>query len=146
MDGWMNIRPQILLTHGWFGQKSWVLKSRHSWKSVTTVCHTAFIRIVHGHPSGACSPIWGASLVTQMVKNLLAMQEAQVWFLVRKIPWRRQWKPTPVFLPGEFPGQRSLVGYNSWGHKESDMTQWLTHRIQISVMEQQPNRYIPVYH
>ena len=31
--------------------------------------------------------------------------------------------PTPVFLPGEFPGQRSLVGYNPWGHKESDMTE-----------------------
>ena len=80
----MNIRSQILLTHGWFGQKSWVLKSKHSWKSVTTVWHTAFIRRVHGNPSGACSPIWGASLVTQMIKNLLAMQEAQVWSLGQK--------------------------------------------------------------
>ena len=34
---------------------------------------------------------------------------------VRKIPWRRAWRPTPVFLPGEFHGQRSLVGYNPWG-------------------------------
>ena len=34
---------------------------------------------------------------------------------------------TPVFLPGEFHGQRSLVGYGSWGHKESDMTELLTH-------------------
>ena len=34
---------------------------------------------------------------------------------VRKIPWRRAWLPTPVFLPGEFHGQRSLVGYNPWG-------------------------------
>ena len=32
---------------------------------------------------------------------------------------------TPVFLPGEFYGQRSLVGYSPWGHKESDMTEWL---------------------
>ena len=39
---------------------------------------------------------------------------------VRKIPWRRRWQPTPVFLPGEFHGQRSLVDYCSWGHKESD--------------------------
>ena len=30
---------------------------------------------------------------------------------VRKIPWRREWQPTPVFLPGEFHGQRSLAGY-----------------------------------
>ena len=40
----------------------------------------------------------------------------------RKIPWRRAWQPTPVFLPRESPGQRSLVGYNPWGLKESDMT------------------------
>ena len=36
---------------------------------------------------------------------------------------KRAWQPTPVFLPGESHGQRSLVGYNSWGHKESDMTE-----------------------
>ena len=41
--------------------------------------------------------------------------------------WRRAWQPTPVFLPGEFHGQRSLVGYSLWGHKESDMTEPLTH-------------------
>ena len=39
-----------------------------------------------------------------------------------KIPWRRAWQPTPVFLPGEFYGQRSLVGYSPWGRKESDIT------------------------
>ena len=32
--------------------------------------------------------------------------------------WKRTWLPTPVFLPGEFHGQRSLVGYSPWGHKE----------------------------
>ena len=37
-----------------------------------------------------------------------------------------EWQPTPVFLPGKFHGQRSLVGYSPWGHKESDMTEWLT--------------------
>ena len=36
---------------------------------------------------------------------------------VRKIPWRRKWQPTPVFLPGESHEQRSLAGYSSWGHK-----------------------------
>ena len=41
---------------------------------------------------------------------------------VGKIPWRRQWLPTPVFLPGEPHRQRSLVGYSPWGQKESDMT------------------------
>ena len=42
---------------------------------------------------------------------------------VRKIPWRREWLLTPIFLPGKFHGQRSLV--SPWGHKNSDMTEWL---------------------
>ena len=41
--------------------------------------------------------------------------------------WRRKWQPTPVLLPGEFHGQRSLAGYSPWGHKESDTTEQLTH-------------------
>ena len=47
---------------------------------------------------------------------------------IGKIPWRRAWKPTPVFLPGESHGQKSLVGYSPWSHKESDMTEH-THTI-----------------
>ena len=43
-----------------------------------------------------------------------------------KIPWRREWLPTPVFLPGESHEQRSLVGYSPRGPKEVDMTEWLT--------------------
>ena len=39
---------------------------------------------------------------------------------VWKIPQRRKWQPTPVLLPGESHGQRSLVGYSPWGRKESD--------------------------
>ena len=43
--------------------------------------------------------------------------------LVRKIPWRREWQPTPVFLPGEFHGQKTLVGYSPQGHKELNPTE-----------------------
>ena len=46
---------------------------------------------------------------------------------VGKIPWRRAWQPTPVFLPGEFHGQKSLVGYSSKGHKESHTTEVTYH-------------------
>ena len=42
---------------------------------------------------------------------------------VGKIPWRRKWQPTPVFLPEKSHGQRSLVGYSPWGRKESDATE-----------------------
>ena len=45
---------------------------------------------------------------------------------VRKIPWRRKWQPTPVFLPGESHGQRSLAGYSSRGRKEADTTEQLS--------------------
>ena len=41
----------------------------------------------------------------------------------RKIPWRREWKPTPVFLPGESHGQKNLVGCSPWSCKESDTTE-----------------------
>ena len=40
-------------------------------------------------------------------------------------PWRKKWQPTPLFLLGEFHGQRSLVGYSPWGCKESDTTEQL---------------------
>ena len=55
---------------------------------------------------------------------LLPMQETQETLFdpwVRKIPWRRKWQPTPVFLRGKSHGQRSLVG--PWGHKELDTTE-----------------------
>ena len=45
---------------------------------------------------------------------------------IGKVLWRREQLPTPVLLPGEFQEQRSLAGYSSWGHKESDMTELLT--------------------
>ena len=44
----------------------------------------------------------------------------------RKIPWRRKWQPTPVFLPGKPHGQRSLASYSPWGRKESDTTEALS--------------------
>ena len=55
--------------------------------------------------------IWG-SQVALMVKNCLPAQEMQ-----------ETWQPTPVFLPGESHGWRSLIGYSPWGRKELDMTE-----------------------
>ena len=46
---------------------------------------------------------------------------------VGKIPWKRDWQPTSVFLPGEFHGQRRLEGYSPWGCKLSDTAEQLTH-------------------
>ena len=67
-----------------------------------------------------------ASLAAQTVKSLSAVQET--W--VGKIPWRREWQPTPVFLPGESHGWRSLVGYSPKHCKGSDTTERLhTHGV-----------------
>ena len=53
-----------------------------------------------------------ASLVAQMVESPLPMWRLGFDPWVGKIPWRREWHPTPVLLPGEFHGQRSLAGYS----------------------------------
>ena len=73
-----------------------------------------------------------ASLVTQLVKNSPAKKKKKRINLqcgrpgfnpwVGKISWRRERLPTPVFWPGEFHGL-----YSPWGHKESDLTEWLSH-------------------
>ena len=68
------------------------------------------------------------SRVAQMVKNLSAMQVDPSKFdpWIGKIPWRRKWQLTPVFLPGESHGQRSMAGYSPRGRKELDTTERLT--------------------
>ena len=53
-----------------------------------------------------------------MVTNLPAMRRPVFNPWVGKIPWRREWLPTPIFFPGEFHGPRSLVGYSPRGRKE----------------------------
>ena len=75
-----------------------------------------------------------ASLVAQNPPHL-PMQETGFNPWVGKIPWRRAWQPTPVFLPGESRGQRSLVGCGPWGHKESDRTEWLNNELHLRLVE-----------
>ena len=79
-----------------------------------------------GPSFGAVSHVLGF-LSGLVVKNLPATHKIRhrscrfhSW--VGMIPWRRKWQPTPVFLPGNFHRQRSLVGYSPWGHKELDTT------------------------
>ena len=64
--------------------------------------------------------------MAQKVKNLPQYRRPGFDLWVRKIPWRREWQTTPVFLPGEFHGQRSLAGYSPWNHEDSDTTEQLT--------------------
>ena len=66
-------------------------------------------------------------LVVQVVKNLPAMQKMWVRSLGQEDPLGRAWQPTEVFLPGEFHGQRNLVGYSPWGLTELDTPEQLPH-------------------
>ena len=61
-----------------------------------------------------------------MVKNPPAIQETRVRPWIGKIPWRRKWQPTPVFLPGKLHGCGNLIGHSPWGRKESDTTEKLS--------------------
>ena len=64
---------------------------------------------------------------------------------IRKIPWKRKWQPTPVLLLGKFHGQRSLVGYSLWGHKELDTTEQLYNMKKISQMKGECNDYTNLF-
>ena len=66
-------------------------------------------------------------MITSSIKTIyqasLDVILAAIIYFLGKIPWRRKWQATPALLPGKFCELRSLVGYSSWGHKESDMTE-----------------------
>ena len=86
----------------------------HVWPIVT---HPVFLL--------PCLPLEPVSTI--LVQPYLQCGRPRFHHWVRKIPWRRDWLPTPGFLPGEAHGRRSLTVYGRWGHKESDSTERLTH-------------------
>ena len=57
---------------------------------------------------------------------------------VEKIPWRRKWQPTLVFLPGKSCGQRNLMSYSPWGCKESDTTKWQSLHTRMHKLHRKP--------
>ena len=63
---------------------------------------------------------------------------------VRKIPRRKEWLPTPVFLPGEFHGQRSLQGYSPWSRTESDTTEMTRQQQQHALVK--PQSVLQIHH
>ena len=69
----------------------------------------------------------GASLVTQMVKNLPAMQETWHWSLGWEVPLEKGIATHSNILTWEIPWSEELAGYSPWGHKELKATEWVTH-------------------
>ena len=87
-----------------------------------------------------------SSLLAQMVKNLPIIRRPGFNPWVGKIPWRKEWQSTPVFLPGESHGQRSLTGYSPWGCRESDVTEQLTHCAWNRVVRLNKDSVVDVLH
>ena len=79
----------------------------------------------------SCTLCKGASHMMLVVKSLPAkagdLRDVASIPELGRFPRRRAWEPTPVFLPGESHGQRSLAGYSPWDHKESDTTEVTQH-------------------
>ena len=89
---------------------------------LSTPCHTTYQELTEQElcdaPWKVC--LWGiVSRIVNVVGKRLHLQCVRPGFKpwVGKIPWRRAWQPTPVFLPGESHEQRSLVGYSPWGSR-----------------------------
>ena len=93
----------------------------------------------------ATSPV-GASLMIQVVRNLPTVQRPGFSPGVGKIPWRRKWHPTPLFLPGEFQGQRSLAAAVHGVTKSWDMTERLTLHTPPVLLDLDPTFMMPLNH
>ena len=98
---------------------------------------------IHWFYSSSCkvlAPVNWTSLMPQMVRNLPARQEIQVWSLGQEDPLGREWLPTPVFLPGENHRYRSLTDYSPRGCKESGTTELLILSFPSSKLHKQVNQ------
>ena len=105
-----------------FKPTSWGLKPQTKAAEGAEAFHTAVFRLIKG------IVLWSSSNL--LGKNLLNLSLPSSKYLLGTDygpDWRREWHSTPVFLPGEFHGQRSLAGYSPWGCIESHTTEQLTH-------------------
>ena len=102
---WLGIKPGSLALAAW---------SLNHW-TTREVLIKSFFWLLFGFPGGSNGK-----------ESACKCRRPRFNSWVRKIPWRRAWQVTPVFLPGESHGQRSLEGYRPQNHKEPDMTEQLT--------------------
>ena len=116
---------------------SWALQESRSqvcpWPLASLLPHGLWLLPSHlclpphvAFPSCVCDQIFLlASPWLRWLRICLQCKRLGFYPWIRKIPWRRARQPTPVFLPGESHGQRSLAGYSPWGRKESDTAERL---------------------
>ena len=106
---WPHRQKPTRLPHPWDspGKNNSPMHESEKWKWSRSV--------VFGFPRGDI----GKESISQCRRHKRCRSDPWVW----KIPWRRKWQSTPVFLPGESHGQRSLASYSPWGCKGLDMTE-----------------------
>ena len=133
----MHVRIARFTVHCWdhpghSGSFPSPLASNHS-TSVTPSCNNQkWLQMWLSVPLGTTITSDWESQTSKLPEERLSNLRFCCWG--GKIPCRKKWQATPVFLPGKSQGQRSLVGYSSWGHKESDTTEWLT--LSLSLFQQ----------
>ena len=88
-------------------------------KDCACVCVYVYVYVYRDFPSGSAVKYLPAVYPACLRRH--QRHRFDPW--VGKIPWKRKWQPSPVFLPGKSHGPRSLGGYNLWGRKESDTTE-----------------------
>ena len=90
------------------------------------------------HPFVRCKVLPGFPGGSEGKRICLQCRRSGFVSWVGKIPWRREWQPAPVFLPGEFHGQRSLGCYSPWGCKELHTIDWLIHMHKVRYLTGKP--------
>ena len=108
----------------------------HSFPSVQGLCHLTLHRITEGLPR------WLRGKEPACQFRRCNRCRFDPW--VKKIPWRRTEQPTPIFLPGESRGLRSLVGSSPPDHRESDMNEWLSTNREDDVKTQGEGGHVKV--
>ena len=116
----LQMNKERLLLHKYLLRWQFLLKLASICWFHYSLHDSAYLKTIYINRASGYMP----NSLAKMVKDLLAMQKTQVHPWVQRTPWRREWQSTPVFLPGEFHGQRSLAGDSPWGHKESETTEW----------------------
>ena len=116
LQGWIQVL--IFLWKSSLKIQPFVITTYSKHFSVFVICILVYTTLYLGFPGGAS----GKESACQCWRCRF-----DPW--VEKIPWRRKWQTTPVFLLGESHGQRSLAGYSPWGPKELDTTELSTHTL-----------------
>ena len=123
---------------GWIINIHWV---NTTWQTLAKhFSSTSLIRCFYAYQSGISTPPWMAAMNENLTNDWQHLRLNRYCVFMKEIDfstydwatslslftfmhWRRKWQPTPVFLPGESQGRRSLVGCHLWGHTESDTTE-----------------------